>query len=32
MSTPLLSVRDLHVSYGPIRALRGLDLMTPREP
>ena len=26
MSTPLLSVRDLHVSYGPIRALRGLDL------
>ena len=26
MSTPLLSVRDLHVSYGPIRAVRGLDL------
>ena len=26
MSTPLLSVSDLHVSYGPIRALRGLDL------
>ena len=26
MSAPILSVRDLHVSYGPIRALRGLDL------
>jgi len=26
MSNPILSVRDLHVSYGPIRALRGLDL------
>jgi branched-chain amino acid transport system ATP-binding protein len=26
MSTSLLSVRGLHVSYGPIRALRGLNL------
>ena len=26
MSPPLLSVQGLHVSYGPIRALRGIDL------
>jgi branched-chain amino acid transport system ATP-binding protein len=26
MSTALLSVKGLHVSYGPIRALRGIDL------
>ena len=26
MSDVILSVSDLHVSYGPIRALRGIDL------